>query len=213
MELPSDFIYVVIGLAIVYVSTRVLNAGTGHIFALILGYFLITHLKDIEKKEYITYNQETDYRLELLGAPSHFHLDINLINLFFSIIEWRKKNANNFDNAIKAVNNILKVREDSEKPLLRCVDNYEIAVDQSKIAMNMIHGLVYSIDHPILSKKLKKVLFRLQQLLERHIVAIEKNCQITESKKKTIDVNSRFIEDSNGPSAYDGARMSQFDYY
>ena len=190
-----------------------MKTGIGHIFALLACYLIITKMKEIEKVEYLNFNQETDYRLEMLGSPSFFHFDINVINLFFSIYEWRKKNENNFDNAIKAVNNILQIKSESEKPLIRCVDNYDIAFDQSKIAMNLMHGFIYSIDHPLLVLKLKKVLSRLQQLLERYLVDIQKNCESLEKKKPTIDVNSRFIEDAIGPKPYDVATMTQFDFY
>jgi hypothetical protein len=57
------------------------------------------------------------------------------------------------------------------------------------------------------------VIIRLQELLERHLTAIQKNCEIIENGKKSIDVNSRFIEDAHGPKPYDGASMGQFDYY
>ena len=212
-KVPTDFVYIGIALGILYTSTRLMKAGASHIFALMVAYGIITRLKEISTNDTLSINEEIDYRLEILGAPSHFHLDTNLINLFFSIYGWRERNPNNFDNAIKAVNNVLKISEDTEHVLQRCVDNYEIAYDQSKIAMNMIHGFTYSIDQPLLVTKLKKVLIRLHMLLERHIRQIQKNCEITEGKKKSIDVNSRFIEDAHGPKPFDGSSMTQFDYY
>ncbi len=212
-DLPSDFIYVIIACAILYLCTRVVKINLGHIFALGACYIIITNLRKKELQENVTFNQETDYRLELLGSPSHFHMDINIINLFYNIYGWRQRNANNFDHAIKAVNNVLRIDQETSIPLQRCVDNYEIAYDQTKIAMNMMHGFVYAIDHPLLVKKLKKVLVRLNQLLERHLQNIQKNCEKTEAKKESVDVNTRYIEDAIGPKAYDGTTMSQFDYY
>jgi hypothetical protein len=211
--LPKNLVYFIIGLVVLFTSTRLIKAGPSHIFSLMLGYLIIVKLREKEKEGNLSFNEKMDYRNELLSAPSHFHLDANLINLFYSIFGWREKNANNFDHAVAAVNNILKIESDTEKDLERCVDNYEIAFDQSKIALNMIHGFVYTLDHPLLIKKLKKVLVRLQQLLERHLQNIRDNCEITEEKKATRDVNSRFIEDSQGPKPFDGDKMSQFDYY
>ena len=97
--------------------------------------------------------------------------------------------------------------------LKRCVDNYDVAYDQRNIAMNLMHGFIYAIDNPVLVVKLKTFLKKLQQLLEKHLLIIQGNCDTLEKDKGGIDVNSRFIEDTYGPKPYDGASMSQFDYY
>lgn len=213
--LPSspEMRYVLVGMAMLYISTRLMKAGTSHIFALLACYFIVQWMQQQDTTSVDSFNGEMDYRLDMLGSPSLFHRDTDLINLFYSIYGWREWNANNFDLAIKAVNNVLQVESDSEKPLVRCFDNYDVAYDQAKIALNMIHGFIYSISEPILVQKLKKVLSRLNQLLQRHLVNIQQNCMKLEDAKDTIDVNSRFLEDANGPKPYDGATMSQFDYY
>lgn len=211
--LPLEFKYVIITLVVIYTSTRLIKAGPSHIFALIAIYLIIMKLHKVETMSSMSFNEEMDYRLGVLGSPSHFHMDTNVINLFYNIYGWRSKNANNYDNAIKAMNNILILESETENDMERCVDNYEVAVDQRNTVLNLIHGFVYNLDHPLLIKKLKKVLIRFQELLERHLVKIQKNCETTESKKDSIDVNSRFIEDAHGPKPYDVATMTQFDYY
>lgn len=211
--LPTNFRYVIIALIVIFTSTRLIRAGPSHIFALACIYIIVTTLQQQESQSTLSFNHKMDYKLDMLGSPSNLHRDSNLINLFYDIYGWRALNANNFDNAIKAVNNVLQIESDSEKPLKRCVDNYEVAVDQRNIAMNLIHGFIYSIDQPILVTKLKKVLIRLQDLLERHLSNIQRNCETLEQKKGGIDVNTRFIEDAKGPKPYDGAETSRFDYY
>ena len=193
---PSEFVYVIIGMIIFLISTRLSKARSGHIFAVITSYLIIQRLQQQASDSTMSFNEKMDYRLDLLGAPSHFHADTNIINLFYNIYGWRDLNAYNFDNAIKAINNILKIEQDSNLPLQRCVDNYEVAYEQRSIALNLMHGFIYSLDNPILVSKLKKVLERIQQLLERHLVTIQKNCENIENAKNGIDVNSRFIEDA-----------------
>lgn len=212
-DIPSDFIYVLVALLVLYISTKIVKATTGHIFALLCVYLLINFISKKSSEDFTQMNQEIDYRNEVLGAPTYFYLDVNIINLFYNLSNWRSKNPDNFDSAILAVNNVLKIRQDSEKPLLRCVDNYEIARDQAKIAMNFIHGFIYSIDQPLLVEKLKNTLSRLEQLLERHLLFIEEKCNTIEKNKSSIDVNSRFIEDSSGPKAFDTNQMTQFDFF
>lgn len=212
-QVPSNFVHVAIALTILFVSTRLVKAGTSHIFALLAAYLIIRNLRQQEQESLSTFNQEMDYRLDMLGTPSHFYRDTDIINLFYNIYGWRSRNENNFALAVKAVNNVLVIEADSEKPLYRCVDNYEVAYDQAKIALNMIHGFVYVISEPLVVAKLKKVLGRLKQLLERHLSNIRRNCEKLESEKPSIDVNSRFVEDAYGPKPYDEAVDTQFDYY
>ena len=138
VELPANFKYVLIALGLLYISTRLMKAGPSHIFALIAGYIIIQKLQRQEQESFSSFNQEMDYRLDLLKTFGHFHKDTDIINLFFNIYAWRERNENNFDLAIKAVNNILRVEADSEKPLVRCLDNYDIAYDQSKVALNLV---------------------------------------------------------------------------
>lgn len=214
VTLPDNFVYVSIALAILFLSTRILNAGPAHIFALLLGGLIITHLKQQGANETMTFNTEMDYRNGMLSTPSHFYQDTNLINLFFSIYGWRKLNAYNYDAAIAAANNVLQLEEDSENQLERCVDNYEVAYEQSRICLNYVHSFVYSVQQPLLVKKLKAVLARLQQLLERHLVNIQRNCERDELAKPTRDLNSRFIEDAHGPKPYDPyTQVTSFDFY
>jgi hypothetical protein len=212
-QVTPDFTHVLIVLGIIWISTRVMRVGLGHIFALLAAYLIIDALRKRERESSLSFNQEMDYRLDMLGAPSHFHTDINIVNLFYSIYGWRERNAYNFDHAIKATNNVLQIEFESGLKLQRCVDNYEVAQDQRNIALNMMHGFIYSLDHPLLVTKLKRVLQRLQELLEKHMVIIQKHCEKFENDKDGVDIHSRFIEDAHGPKPYDGSKMSQFDYY
>jgi hypothetical protein len=214
LTLPPTLVYVIIAIVVFFVSTRLMNAGPGHIFALLLGGVIITHLQAKLGADALSFNAEMDYRIDMLGSPSHFHLDTNLINLFYSIYGWRKLNASNFENAIKACNNVLRLRADAEKDLARCVDNYEIAYEQSRLCLNFVHSFVYVISQPLLVKKLQRVLSRLQQLLERNLLFIKARCDEIELEKPRRDIDSRFIEDVEGPKAYDPYTSgTAFDYY
>lgn len=213
-SLPSfDVIYIVVALGVLYFSTRVLRAGTSHIFALILVYILFQKIQQKEKDGFNTFNEQMDYKLSILNTPSHFHLDTNFINLFYDIYDWRKKNANNFHHAMKAANNVLKIENDTEKNLQRCTDNYEIAFEQAKLSLNMMHTFVYTLEHPLLVKKLKRVIARLQQLLYRHLDQIKNNCESTENKKNGRDSHSRDIDDITGPLPHDVHSNSNFEIY
>src|ERR1044071_290308 len=84
-KFPSEFNYAIIGSIVLFVSTRLIKATSSHIFALLACYFIIQKLRKQESESSASFNEEMDYKLELLGAPSHFHMDTNIINLFFNI--------------------------------------------------------------------------------------------------------------------------------
>lgn len=201
--IPSNLSYVLISIVVLFISTRVLQAGVGHVFALLVSGLIISYLRSKQSTDVLSFNATMDYRNELLSNPSHFYLDTNMINLFYSIYGWRSLNPSNYENAIAAANNVLRFRSDAEKPLERCVDNYEVAREQSKLCLNYVHSFVHVLRHPLLIKKLRAVLARLQQLLERSLETIRKACVELEKAKPLRDVNSRFIEDANGPHPFD----------
>lgn len=205
----ENVVYVVLITSCLYIFTRVVDIRLGHIFALAVAYIIVTRLQQHHQEEDLSFNVEIDYRLDLLGAPSHFHNDINIINFFFDIYDWRQYNVTDFDRAVKAVNNILQIEEDTAiADLIGCVDNYDVAYGQMKLALNLLHGFVYNLDHPEKIKKLKIVMARLVQLLQRHIQAIQRNCEAT---KRPLNVRSRFINDAFAPKPYD--ETAGLDFY
>lgn len=210
-QLPQNYMYAIILLFSLYISTRVIQAKTSHVFGVLLSLLIIYKINNINKSEANDFNNEIDFKYKLIGYPSHFYLDANLINLYFSIYKWKNLNPHNYNESIESVNNILKIEYESRN-LDKCVSTYEIALEQSKNALNMIHGFIYNISHKQLVEKLNNVLKRLQQLLTRHLEVIRINCKEIEKNTK-INVNSRFIQDHDGPKANDLSASTQFDLF
>lgn len=204
-DVPNKFIYLIIGLLVLYISTRIIKANISHIFALIVGFFIISRLDQQSSNDVLTFNQVIDTRYKTIGMPTNFYIDANLINLYFSIYKWKNLNPHNYTESIKAVNNVLSI--ELENKTKNCANNYEIAFEQSKIALNMMHGFIYNIDKPLLVEKLKKILSRLQQLLARHLKIIKDDCE----KDQKIDINTKFIQDINQPKPFD--KYTNFDFY
>src|SRR6476659_2226402 len=71
-SLPPNFRYIIIALFVVFVSTRLIKAGPSHIFALITIYISLQRLSTDEDANNMSFNQEMDYRLGIIGYPSQF---------------------------------------------------------------------------------------------------------------------------------------------
>jgi hypothetical protein len=208
---PADFMQVIVVIVIFFLSTRLLNAGPSHIFGLLLAWLVVKNLRQTDNSENVSLNDTWDQRNVVIGSPSNFYIEPNLIDLFFILHTWKPKNPINFDRAVKAVNIVLQTEIDSDKPLRECVSNYEVAVDQSRDALNLVHGFIYSVDQPILIEKLQKILSRLQQLLERHLKKIKENCD----KKSATETNvhTRYTDDAGAPGPIDPRMDPHFDLF
>ena len=207
-NVPNNFIYLVLFLGVIYTSTNILKANISHVFGAVLAFFIIKYLRTQENLSTNNFFQTTDYKYKLIGFPEYFYIDVNLINLYFSIYKWKNLNPINYNESIKSTNNVLMIRALINENNTNCVEQYEIAVEQSKNALNMLHGFIYNISQKQLVQKLNNVLQRLQELLTRHLEVIRKTCD----KNKNININKRYIQDPDGPKAH-STNVSSFDQF
>lgn len=178
------------------------NINLGHIVALVAAYLVIQRLQNDQSKETSTFIDDTKLKWQAIGYPSHFYLDPNFIILFYDILEWRNLNPNNYDVAIKAINNVLKLTEESRQLQYQCVDNYEVAMDHRKLALNMMYGFIHTLDYrKVYQDKLRSVLQRLMVLLERHLDIMRENCKKLSDKE--VNVRTRYIIDAKTVKAFD----------
>ena len=213
--MQKELVYVMAAGTIFYVSTSVLRAKTGHIFAILTCLLLFLVMSPsgalnvrhpYEEDELDEQNLETERRYKLLGAPTHFHFDTNLINFFYGLLSWRTLNPDAFDTSVEACNNVLALEEQAEKGLERCVDNYEIAADQARLALDHLHTFVYSISQPVLTSRLSLALSRLSNIMALHLKLIRQSCSLYERDKDSVTVGTRYLQREDHPLPYDYAR-------
>lgn len=204
---------VIVIVVVLYLCTRVFRIGTGHLLALALIVIILWKFQTDYSTDVTSFNETMEYKLRVIGGPSHFHFDTDLIEIFYNILPWRKLNANNYDSAIEAINNVLIIEEDTGHQREYCVNNYEVARDKAKLALNLVHGFIYSIEHQLLKEKLDLVLTRLQVVLEKHLDIIRGNCDRQEVTKGGPNYFTRYIEDAKGVKAFDDSRMTPFDFF
>ncbi len=115
----SLFLYISIAIIILYFCTSVIEVTQGHLLALILSIIIIIIVIMYKNRDTNNYNIETEYKLKSLlvneDPPKFFHLDADLIELFYNIKEdISVYNYNSYYNAVKAANNVLNIRNDLE---------------------------------------------------------------------------------------------------
>ncbi len=204
--------YIVAAIGVFYMCTRVLKIGTGHIFALLITSALLWNARANDTSSKAHKYKQIEGQIRSIGGPQHFYVDSNAVDLFYDYLGWRKLNPDNYDRCVEAVDNILRILLDTEKPLVRCVDHYHIAADLGSVALNMMHGFVYVIDEPVLIAKLNKALSRLEGLISKYLRQMRRNCAALERAKGRRDVNWSFIHGPNVPHPFD-ASESTFNFY
>lgn len=212
MSSASEGRYALAAIAVFYVSTRVLRIGPGHIFALLLTAALIYNARSRDKLDRQTRYERIDMQIRAIGSPRHFYVDSNAVDFFYDYIGWRALNPDNYDKAVTAVDNVLRILVDTEKPLVRSVDHYRIAADFGALALNMMHAYVYVVDEPILIDKLGRALERLQGLVSKYLRQMRHNCAAIERGKGRRDVNWSFVPEESVPHPYDPTETG-FNFY
>lgn len=213
--LPSDITLKHVAIVIVtfVLFTRVFKVGIGHVFALVLCLVILFKVHQEEKVDDNSFLTQVEARWKSLGSPSHLYHDVNIVNLFYNMLPWRKLNAYNYDQAIAAVNNVLKLESETYDMTEFCVDNYDVAMEQVSLSMNLVHGFIYSLEEPLLVQKLRNVLKRLRSLLERHLDVIRGNCKMQEKNKGRPNIYTRYIQDAKSVKPFDDTKMSPFEFY
>jgi hypothetical protein len=160
---------------VLYFTTSVINVNLGHFLAIILIVSIVSlylsreydnSFEILDKLNYIR-NSDEPVKDEFL------YLDSEIIELLYNLkLDFYKYNKSAFENAIKAVNNLLKLRADSEKilapqpkpinnnindldelnesliqtettaPLVNGYHVFEAAEIQYKLSINYIHSII-----------------------------------------------------------------------
>ena len=198
--------------AVFYVCTRVLKIGTGHIFALLITAALLLKMRKTESTSKENLYERIDNKIVAIGSPSWFYVDSNAVDFFYDYLGWRALNPDNYDRCVEAIDNMLRILLDTEKPLIRCVDHYHIAADYGSTALNLMHGFVYVISEPLIITKLERGLVRLEGLIAKYLRQMKHNCAAIERGKGRRDVNWSYIPEAVVPKPYDSTD-TQFNFY
>lgn len=208
----SEGRYALAAIVIFYLCTRVLKIGTGHVFALLITSAMLWTARANDSAGKMRMYQRLEDQIRAIGRPKYLYVDSNAVDFFYDYLGWRALNPDNYDRCVEAVDNMLRILVDTEKPLVRCVDHYQIAAEFGSVALNMMHGFVYVVDQPVLMKKLNRALYRLEGLVTKYLKQMRRNCAAIERGKGRRDVNWSFVPEDDVPHPYDPTE-TVFDFY
>ena len=188
---------------ILFFVTQILQPSWFFFIGLLIALPLIYVRAEQKKNTISTKNKELMVRLKTLyPKPANFHMDPDIINLFYNVRDFRTLNSESYDQCLIAVDNMLKIVSELEQGVYHCGENLDIVRDQMNKAMNHMHTIVYRLPVPKITViKHQKALKALHIILRRHVDNMVDICQ-RQYKNRGIDINTHFVY-NDGPRAHD----------
>lgn len=207
--------YGFIAVIVMFFVTQILRPSWFFFVGAIIASAIIYYRADEKNHTISTKNKELMMKLKSLNPkPANFHMDPDLINLYYNIRDFRTLNTEAYDQSLIAVDNMLKIVSELEQGVYHCKENLDIVIDQMNKALNHLHTTIYKMPIPkIVEMKYMQSLQALQIILRRHVDRMVDICQ-RQYKKKGIDIDTHFVyNDGPRPDDTQNADYSNFNFY
>ena len=204
--------FIMILLIFTYVDS--IDYSMKHIVSLIITILIIWYLNEMRKSQSISRMQELEIKmLSIFPKPQFFYIDSGVIELVFSVIEYKKYNAPVFNKLVLLLDTYLKQVLDVEKSVINCHETYETMQNLKRACLNNFSSLLFSIPSDKQSEgKLTKATDTLHYLLNFHLENVRNICN-KKYESEDITIHSKYIEPANNPRAFDHAYNNRFDLF
>ena len=128
------------------------------------------------------------------GEKSYLYLNPVIVELFYNIREYSQYNISSYINSIIHCNNVIAIEYQCKIGLNREYMNYEMAIDETKKALNELSSVIYNL--PLAKQgyiKLKYTIKTLHGLLNKHIQVIG---ELFKNDNKVNDINMFSMPDN-----------------
>lgn len=207
--------YGVVLVFVMFIVTRIIRPSAlqlvALVFALIVVYYRIDKRKTIVSDTY----DELEYRLKTLyPKPENFHMDADLINIFYNMRSFRKFHSEGYDESLVAIDNMLKLESEIDAGAFHCKENLDVMKELMNKALNHFHSIIFKLPVQVyLMRKHKRALNALHILLRRHIDDVVRTCKAYYTKRG-IDIDYHPIYNKGPrPNDLDKQESSDFDFY
>lgn len=197
----TEYGFIFIG--IMFVMTKIFQPTLVHIAGVVAAIILIYFRIDMKRSTLEDINSELDFRLKsLYPEPQNFHMDADIINIFHNIKEMRNYNSEAYDNALIAVDNMLKIISEIEVGVYHCAENHDLVVDQMYKALNHLASMIIKTPIPKATTiKYMKMMNALHIILRRHVDDVVDICR-KQYASRPVDINTKFLY-NEGPRPND----------
>lgn len=215
IEKTNVFIFAVVVIFSLYFATTVFPIDVRHVAGIALGLAIIFVFEDRNRSDINDFHHSFEVKLgNIIPRPEYFHTDVNIVDLFDNITDFKEYNPQAWTELIKSTDNVLRLHSDMKKGVVHCAENIETANMFKTNAVNHFHSFIMSLpSNSVLNTKFKKNVKRFELLLRRRIDDMYAICK-HQYKKQGWNIGRRPLANV-GPRPNDiGAiGVSQFDHY
>ena len=168
-----------------------------------------------ERRRTTEFTDMTELEIKLVRItpnPKYFHLDAGIIELVYSIREFRNYNDEAFVEMIIAIDHFLAMSYNVENDIADCHHAVEIAQNYKKQALNHLMSIIHRAPQSeIIQTKLRKAADSLHFILNHHIETMKKRCNKMVTEEGLNATNNLVI--TNHPGAFDKNYNNHFDLF
>jgi hypothetical protein len=170
----------------------------GYILALMLITTLLPVLYGSWKNGSDTFMKEMDFKISTIDPDDRYnflYIDANLVNLLYSIYDFKTLAPDNYDDLLEVCNNFLHLRNDFDTGLLTdSGDQYLNAEYLARKAANQMHTFIYSLPNKTYYDLFDVAFERIRIILRRQLDVM---AQIAE--KEPLNIKKTFIPNATDP--------------
>ena len=186
---------------------------TSSIIGILVATLIVYFLNERRRTTQFTDMAELEIKLvRITPNPKYFHLDAGIIELVYSIREFRTYNNEAFEEMIIAIDKFLALVYDVENKVADCHHSIQIAQSFKKQALNHLMSIIHRTpSSEITYKKLRKAADSLHFILNHHISNMKRVCNIQMEKDGYNATNAPVI--TQHPTGYDTNVKTTWDFF
>jgi hypothetical protein len=170
------FFYIIVVVFAVFISNSIGLEFT-MVAGLVIGLVIVYYLREREISLGDNFEMEHETKLEhdIFNNTNNMHMDASLIDLLYSIKEYKQYNPDVYIRLSKNIDNLLRIEKDLENGAERPAQLFDVAHICQKKALNALHSMIHSIPYSKNSdEKFTEALEEFNKLFARHIANMKK---------------------------------------
>ena len=200
----SLFYYTII-FFIVYFFLKTQQFVYQDIIIIIISFIVIYLINERRRTLYISRMDELKIKLNsIFPKPKFFYMDAGIIELIYSIREFKTYNVLSFNNLIQIIDSFLSIINDIENDNSLGCQLYSNLVDFKKSALNNLQSIIHKTPNNLdAENKLSNALESLHIILNYHLDNVRLVCNINNDNIDNITVDTKFLNPSHNPTGKD----------
>jgi len=143
-----------------------------------------------------SYEKKNNLLLKPINTDNKSYLYLNplIVDFFYNIREYSQYNISSYVNSLLHTNNVIGFEYESRIGLNNKYDNYEVAIEESKKALNELNSIIYNLPSSLITyNKLKDSIKILHSLLNQHLIDMS---ILFKNTNKINDINVEKMPDN-----------------